>query len=129
MAKSTPEKIVEKLIDNFLKVDKNVSLDLLYIERVIGIYSTALFELREWVNQFNFTVKNDKVHFFKVTKPYVFSEHLLDSKLFEIESRLPVTSIQTRKNEVFGFAVAVRVIISIIIIITTPYSICRCLFD
>lgn len=47
MAKSTPEKIVEKLIDNFLKVDKNVSRDLLYIERVIGICSTALFELRE----------------------------------------------------------------------------------
>jgi hypothetical protein len=85
MAKSTPEKIVKKLRDNLLKVDRNESHDLLYIERAIGICSSALLEQREWVNQFSFTGKNHEIHFLKVTRPYVLSEYLFYSKLFEIE--------------------------------------------
>ena len=98
MEKTTPKKIVEKLKDNLLKVDKNESRDLLYIERAIGICSSALLELREWVNQFNFTDKNDEIHFFKITKPYVLSEYLFHSKLFEIEAKQPITSIKARKK-------------------------------
>jgi hypothetical protein len=98
MAKSTPEKTVEKLRDNLLKVDKNESHDLLYIERAIGICSSALLELRQWIIQFNFTVKNNEIHFFKVTTPSVLSEYHIYSKLTEIEAQKPVTSIKTSKK-------------------------------
>jgi len=98
MAKNTPEKIVEKLKDNLQKVDRNESLDLLFIERAIGICSSALLELREFVNQYNFKDKEEEIHFFKVTKPYVLGEYLFHSKLFEIEAKQPVTSIKARKK-------------------------------
>ena len=98
MAKSTPEKIVEKLKDNLQKVDRNESCDLLYIERAIGICSSALLELREFVNQYTFKDKEEEIHFFKSTKPYVLSEYLFYSKLFEIEAKRPLTSIKARKK-------------------------------
>lgn len=98
MAKNTPESIVEKLKDNLQKIDRNESRDLLYIERAIGICSSALLELREFVNQYNFKDKEEEIHFFKVTKPSVLSEYLFHSKLFDIEAKQPVTSIKARKK-------------------------------
>jgi hypothetical protein len=86
------------LRDSLLKVDRNESLDLLFIERAIGICSSALLELREFVNQFNFIDKEEEIYFFKVTKPYVLSEYLFYSKLFEIEAKQSVTSIKARKK-------------------------------
>ena len=63
MAKNTPEKIVEKLKDNLLKVDRNESNDLLNIERAIGICSSPLLEMREFVIQYNFKDKKRKSPF------------------------------------------------------------------
>jgi len=85
MAKSTQDKIVEKLRDNFLGDDKNESYDLLYIERAIGICYSALLELCEFINQYYFKEKEEKIHFIKVNMPYVLSEYIFYSKLFEID--------------------------------------------
>lgn len=98
MAKNTPEKIVEDMKDNLLKADSSESRELMSIERAIGICSSALLELREWVNQYNFKDKYEEINFFKVIKPYVLGEYLFYSKLFEIEAKQPVTSIKARKR-------------------------------
>jgi len=98
MSKSTPEKIVEKLKDNLINVDAIEYHDLLYIERAIGICSSALLELREFVNQSSFKDKEEEIYFFKVIKPYVLSEYLFHSKLFDIEAKQPVTSLKARKR-------------------------------
>lgn len=98
MAKNTPEKIVEKLKDNLLKVDRNESNDLLNIERAIGICSSTLLEMREFVSQYNFKYKEEEIPLFKLTKPYVLSEYLFYSNLFEVETRQPVISIKSRKK-------------------------------
>ena len=98
MSISTPEKIVEKLKDNLINVDANEYHDLLFIERAIGICSSALLELREFVNQSSFKDKEEGIDFFKVIKPNVLSEYLFHSKLFDIESKQPVTSLKARKK-------------------------------
>jgi hypothetical protein len=71
MAMNTPGKIIERLNDNFIEVDWNESLFLRYIKTAIGIYFSTPLELREWINRFNFSVKNDEVHFLKGIKLYV----------------------------------------------------------
>jgi len=98
MSKTTPKKIVEKLKDNLINVDANKSRNLLYIKRAFGICFSALLELCEWINQFNFTVKNDEIHFLKVAKPYVPSKRLFHSKLFEVDANQLVVSINTQNN-------------------------------
>jgi hypothetical protein len=97
MAINIPEKIVEKLKDNLIKVDRNESCDLLYIERAIKICSSAILELREFINQYYFNEKEEEIYFFKATKPFLLSEHLYYSKLFEIESKQPVTLIKAKE--------------------------------
>lgn len=92
MAKITPDKIVEQLNDN------DESLDLLLIERSIGICSSVLMDLREFVNQYNFKDEDEEIIFFKVIKPYELREYLFHSKLFEIEAKQPVISKMARKN-------------------------------
>jgi len=98
MSKSTPDKIVEKLKDNLATAENNESRGLLLIEQSIGICSSSLMELREWVNQNNFKDKEEEIHFFKVTKPYMLVEYLYFSKLFEIEIRRPVTTVRVQKR-------------------------------
>ena len=98
MSKSTPDKIIEELNGNLATAYNNEARDLLLIEQSIGICSSALMELREWINQYNFKDKEEEIHFFKVTKPYVLEEYLYFSKLFEIEIRRPVTTIRVQKR-------------------------------
>lgn len=62
---NTPEKIIERLDDNFIEVDWNESRFLLYIKTAIGIYFSSPLELCEWINRFNFSVKNYEVHFLR----------------------------------------------------------------
>ena len=98
MSKSTPDKIVEKLKDNLATADNNESRDLLLIEQSVGICSSLLMELREYVNKNDFETVDEEVDFFKVTKTYVLGEYLYFSKLFEIEIRRPVTTIRAQRR-------------------------------
>lgn len=95
---TTPENIVEVLKNNLLNLGYDGTRDLLIIEKAIGICSTALLKLREYVNKNDFETLEEEIHFFKVTKSYVLGEYLYFSKLFEIEIRRPVTTIRAQKR-------------------------------
>lgn len=98
MATDTPEHIVDVLKDNLQTLGCDGSNDLLVIEKAIGVCSCALMELRECVNRQDFKTQEEEIYFFKVTKPYVLGEYLYYSKLFEIESRRPVTTAREQKK-------------------------------
>lgn len=98
MSKTTPKRIVSKFKDNLINVDANKSRDLFFIEITLGICFSTFLELPEWINQFNFTVKNEKIHFLKVAKPYVAGKHLFHYKLLEADNNQLVLSIIPRKR-------------------------------
>jgi hypothetical protein len=98
MATDTPEHIVDVLKDNLQTLGCEGTNDLLVIEKAIGVCSCALMELRECVNQQDFKTQEEEIYFFKVTKPYVLEEYLYYSKLFEIETRRPVTTTRAQKR-------------------------------
>lgn len=93
-----PEKIIERLEDNLIEVDWNECRVLHYIKTAIGICSSALLELRQWINQFNFAFKSEKINFLKVAKPYVLSNCLFHQKLFELEAMLPVITKMAKEK-------------------------------
>ncbi len=95
---NAPEHIVEELKDNLQNLGCDGSRGLLIIEKAIGICSCALLELREYVNQQDFKSKEEEIYFFKVIKPYELGEYLFFSKLFEIETRRPVTTIKAQQK-------------------------------
>lgn len=94
----TPEQIIEVLKNNLQELGCDDTSDLLVIEKAIGLCSSALLELREYINSRDFKSKEDEINFFKVTKPYVLGEYLYFSKLFEIETRRPVTTTRAQKK-------------------------------
>lgn len=94
----TPEQTVEVLKNNLQELGCDDTSDLLVIEKAIGSCSSALLELREYINSHDFKSKEEEINFFKVTKPYVLGEYLYFSKLFEIETRRPVTTVRAQKK-------------------------------
>ena len=98
MATDTPEHIVDVLKNDLLNLGIEGTRDLLIIEKAIGVCSCALMELREYVNQQGFKTQEEEIYFFKVTKTYVLGEYLYYSKLFEIETRRPVTTTRAQKK-------------------------------
>lgn len=98
MGKTTPEKIVEKLKDNLQKVDRNESCDLLYVERAVGICSLSLSEQHSWVNQFDFTDKNNEIYFLNPIKHCALSEFHFYFKLFEVRASHFIAIIKARKD-------------------------------
>ena len=97
MSETTPKKNVSKFKDNLINVGANKSRNLFYIKRAFGICFSAFLELREWINQFNFAVKNEN-HFLKVAKPYVFSNCLLHYKRLELEAMLTVITKMAKEK-------------------------------
>lgn len=64
----------------------------------INLYANAYNELREAVLKFGLNSTEEEIHFFKITKSYVLGEYLYHSKLFEIATKRPVTSIKDQKK-------------------------------
>jgi hypothetical protein len=65
---------------------------------VINLCANAYNELREAVLKFGLNSSEEEIEFFKHTKSYVVGEYLYHSKLFEIETKKPVTSIKDQKK-------------------------------
>ncbi|MDX9882241.1 MAG: RteC domain-containing protein [Prolixibacteraceae bacterium] len=93
-----PEHIVEQLKDNLQKINSAEYDEIPKVEKSVGICSTALLELRDYVNRSDFKKQEEEIRFFKEIKPYVLSEYLYYSKLWEILVRQPVTSIRRKKK-------------------------------
>ena len=93
-----PEQIVEQLKNDLQKIGSDKYDEISKAEQAVGICSSTLLELREYVNHSDFKNKEEEIRFFKEIKPYVLSEYLYYSKLWEILIRQPVTSIRRRKK-------------------------------
>ncbi|WP_372932082.1 RteC domain-containing protein [Mariniphaga sediminis] len=98
MNTNTLEYIVEQLKNNLHKIDSDENNEILKAEQAVGICSTMLLELREYVDHLDFKSKEEEIRFFKEIKSYVLGEYLYYSKLWEILIRQPVTSIRRRKK-------------------------------
>lgn len=96
MNKFTPEHIVAQIKNNLQKLNGDENEETMKIEKAVGICSAALLELREYVNRLNFKNLEEEIRFFKVIKPFVLGEYLYYTKLWEILTRQPVTSIKRR---------------------------------
>jgi hypothetical protein len=92
------EDIIEHLKSNLQKTASDQDNEILKTEKAVGICSAALLELREYVNRSNFKNRKEEIHFFKVIKPFVLGEYLYYSKLWEVLTRQPVTSVKRRKK-------------------------------
>lgn len=95
---TNPENVVDVLKNNLQNLGCDGTSGLLIIEKAIGFCSSSLLELREYVNGHDFKTQEEEIDFFKVTKPYVLGEYLYFSKLFEIETRRPVTTLRAQKK-------------------------------
>jgi len=84
-----PEHITEKLKTNLQQFESNENRDIMELERAVGICSSALLELREYVDRHDFKTREEEIHFFKVTKPDVLKEYLYYSKILQLESKSP----------------------------------------
>jgi hypothetical protein len=85
----TPEHITEKLKTNLQQFESNENRDIIELERAVGICSSALLELREYVNRHDFKTREEEIRFFKVTKPDVLKEYLYYSRILQLESKSP----------------------------------------
>ena len=89
-------KIIDKIIRelgaslDFLEAEKEEILD--KAEEGILIVRRTLKLLRNYVIKRSFKDLNEEIHFFKNTKPYVFSKLIYYVKLFSIESKRPRSS-------------------------------------
>ncbi len=90
--------IIEQVKNNLQKLQSDGDDEILKAEKAIGICSVALLELREYVYHSDFKNQEEEIRFFKEIKPYVLSEYLYYSKLWEILTRQPVASIRRRKK-------------------------------
>ncbi|MGV8096715.1 MAG: RteC domain-containing protein [Mangrovibacterium sp.] len=95
---NTPEHITEKLKTNLQQFESNENRDIIELERAVGICSSALLELREYVNRHDFKTREEEIHFFKVTKPDVLKEYLYYSRILQMESRHPDPLPKDRKK-------------------------------
>lgn len=94
----TPEHIIKQLKNDLQKTNSGEYDKISKTERSVGSCSSALLELREYVNHSDFKNKEEEIRFFKEIKPYVLSEYLYYSKLWEILIRQPVAYIRRRKK-------------------------------
>lgn len=85
----TPEHITEKLRINLQQFESNENRNLIELEKAVGLCSSALLELRGYVDGHDFKTREEEIHFFKVTKPYVLGEYLYYSKILQLESKSP----------------------------------------
>lgn len=86
---NTPGHITEKLKINLQQFERNAIRDVIELERAVGICSSALLELRAYVDQYDFKTREDEIRFFKVTKPDVLGEYRYYSKILQLESKSP----------------------------------------
>ena len=93
-----PGQIIEQLKNYLQEISNDKHDEILKTEKSVGICSSALLQLREYVNHSDFKNKEEEIRFFKEVKPYVLSEYLYYSKLWEILIRQPLTSIRRRKK-------------------------------
>ncbi len=89
METNTPEHITEKLRINLQQFESNENRNIIELERAVGICSSALLELRGYVDRYDFKTREDEIRFFKVTKPGVLGEYLYYSKILQLESKSP----------------------------------------
>ena len=61
---------------------------------IISILEKGFEELKFIMSEYVFTVKSDEIHFFKVTKPRLFSKLIYYQKIYHIELRRPITGYQ-----------------------------------
>ena len=92
------EHIIEQLKSYLKEISSDEHDEISEAEQSVGVCSSALLELRDYVNRSDFKNKEEEIRFFKEVKPYVLSEYLYYSKLWEILIRQPVTSIRRRKK-------------------------------
>ncbi|WP_158871987.1 RteC domain-containing protein [Maribellus comscasis] len=93
-----PRQIVEQLENDLQEISRVEHDEISKVEKAVGVSSTALLELRDYVNHSDFKNTEEEVRFFKEIKPYALGEYLYYSKLWEILIRQPVTSIRRRKK-------------------------------
>ena len=85
----TPEHITEKLKIKLQQFERNENRNLFELEKAVGLCSSALLELRVYVDQYDFKTREEEIHFFKVTKPYVLTKYLYYSKILQLEAKFP----------------------------------------
>lgn len=93
-----PKQIVKQLENDLQEISSAEYDEISKTEQSVGICSSTLLELRDYVNHSDFKKQEEEIRFFKEIKPYVLSEYLYYSKLWEILIRQPVTSIRKRKK-------------------------------
>ncbi len=68
---------------------------------------SAYNELRDFVLSSTLS-KEEEIYLFKVIKPYILGEYLYYSKLFEIQTQKPVTSIKEQKKFLRGIIIKIQ---------------------
>ena len=89
MEKAKYQKILSNLEMELDFLEKEIENVLEKSERGIQLSKTALKNARNMVIDSDFSSKNNEIHFFKYTKPKIYSSLIYYAKLFNIENKRP----------------------------------------
>jgi hypothetical protein len=64
---------------------------------IISVLETGFKQLKEVVSQYNFPTPEEEIHFFKETKPQLFSKLIYYHKIYQLELNRPIANYQTLK--------------------------------
>jgi len=89
--------LIEELEQSVLQKESELSDVIRDSPALIKELEDGFMKLREILSNYTFDSKSEEIHFFKITKPALFSKLIYYRKIYQIELNKPISSFQMQK--------------------------------